>query len=131
MPYLVLAQVKLPYPSGLPRDVAVNTFTFSTEETPADPFPDLTPYHAFLGTFYNEVGPGSGTNICSMISEYVVRGNVEVEYFLVDDEVASPPHYIPSPGGPVPLVIGAAAGTTPFPLEVACVLSIGGSTTPR
>jgi len=30
MPYLVLAQVKLPYPSGLPRDVAVNTFTFST-----------------------------------------------------------------------------------------------------
>lgn len=75
------AQVTLPYVTGLPRDVAINTFTFAIEDTLAGA-PEVTDA---IVSFYNLIqDPGPTTNVLSdYLSAYIDRSTdaCTIEYY--------------------------------------------------
>lgn len=108
----------LPYLSGLPRDVAINTFHFSTPDT--DPLAESSAIVEALTDFYN-LNTSSLNNLASYISEYVTRDTNECRFdFFVDD--------IPDQGlqGSAPWTLVGSPPNSTLPLEVAVCSSFVG-----
>jgi len=118
----VLATVRLPYTTGLPDDVAINTFAFHSDETTWTTTADLTDA---IVAFYNATQ--SNTNeVSGMISEVVSRTTSACSVSLAEIIDAGPTVDI----GPVEYIdtftLGAAgqgSTTVSLPLEVSVVSS--------
>lgn len=105
---LLLAQVSLPYESGLPEDQAVNTWTFNggTDEA------STTAIGVGLVAFYQA--------ITDYISEVVVRNQCSIKLYNTAD---------PEPRTPIAedLFDLTGVGANPLPEEVALCLSFRGA----
>lgn len=110
---LLRADVTLPYVTGLPRDVAINTFHFAWTGT-GDPT-ELTPV---LANFYNVAQGGATNDIAHHIGVVVSRESNACSVKVYDAEEEGPPLYIDE------FTLGAPVGSaSPLPLEVAACLS--------
>lgn len=110
-------EVVLPYITGLPRDVAVNTFHF---DVPDLDVADATAIAAALEAFYNEVPTGGADTIASRLSAYIDRSTDVCEMRFYDDESTGPA-----------LVnnlwtLEGASSTSSLPFEVAVCASFAG-----
>lgn len=111
-------EVRLNYTTGLPQDVAVNTFCFSDALGAAD----LDVVCDLLEDFYNVIPTGGTALLANYISSVVDRGANKSEMFV---------YTIGSPGPPVlyrTWTLGSAVGSGILPLEVALCLSFAGTT---
>jgi hypothetical protein len=107
---LIRAQVRLPYFTNLPEDVATNTMYFITAGVPATEG-ELDDIAARIGSFY----AAFDENIAAIVSRSVDA--VEIRMYDMAD---------PEPRVPVRtdnFQLAAPAGATNLPLEVSCVIS--------
>lgn len=118
-----LATVKLPFKTGLPRDVSENTFWFSDEAD--DPGDVATDIFAFLGVFYNEVH--TTRSIATLLTEFIVRDNVNVDIHHVNTGDNMPWIYIPVISAEHLEISDAIADSISLPLEVALCMTYGGA----
>lgn len=115
---IITAQAVLPYVTGLPRDVAVNTFHFFV------PAIDSGPLEAIRDTlieFYNDAPPTETDSIGQALTAYIDRTTDACEIRLYDAEAT---------GGPLgvgPFTLVAPNSTPSLPFEVALCLSFAGS----
>lgn len=117
----VQVRVVLPYESGLPSDVAVNTFSVitPTDET------DVTP--AFVD-FYNDPIAGGSIAISDILAPYIVRGTGQCRFELYEIDLAGGP--MGSPQAVVPFTLDSTSVTTSLPAECAIVTSFASGTAP-
>ena len=109
MPVHVLAQVAIPYLTGIPEDVAVNTWSFRVND---DTGSDLAEVGAFIQTFYTGVRP--------LLSPVLDTEQVRVKMYRRSD---------PEPRSPIVDVtdsVGAISGGAQMPEEVAICFSFRG-----
>ena len=113
---LVRAQVNLPYATGLPEDVVVNTLYFDTGANPLNNAMG-TEITLRLGAAYSQIAP--------YLSAYLSRatGAVQVKLF---DMATSEPRAPFNPGWA--FTLPAASTNTSLPLEIALCLSYTSST---
>ena len=116
------ARVVLPYLSGLPADVAVNTFNFTAVAPPSE---DLT---GELVDFYNLDTDGTNTAIADFIGDIVDRtaNACRIEYY----EVNLATGFVGTPLAVIPFTLAAPpGGAQNLPQEVAVCTSFsaGGS----
>jgi len=109
---------RLQYTTFLPRDVAVNTFTFSCEEE------DLPAMAQGVINFYNSVATSMGQvdSVASYIGRVVARGTDQASvtaWNLYDPEPRAPVHYEEY------TLAGSSTGDS-LPLEVAACASFEG-----
>lgn len=117
MPVLQV-QARLPYMTGLPRDLTVNAFNFVAAPGAVDP-ELLADLGDLVKAFYNDA-PGAAHPIAYYLSGVINRAackNVLYNVNLVSGEI----------GDPIAettwSLAGAASGSTPMPLEVALCAS--------
>lgn len=118
---ILRAQVTIPYTSGLPRDVSVNTWSmFAPSESENYEAMDLA-----LGRFYTVPPTGETRSVTEYYSSAVRRASASASVHFYDIENPGPPLY----GGPsfnpdTPL------SATSLPLEVAlCTTLVAGTPT--
>lgn len=117
MPVLQI-QTRLPYKTGLPRDLTVNAFNFVTADGSGG-LPLLTALGNLVKSFYNDA-PGADHPIAYYLSGVINRAackNVFYNVNLVSGEIGDPV------GSTTWTLAGEAAGATPMPLEVAICAS--------
>lgn len=119
--YFVEAQAVLPYTSGLPRDVAVNTFHFRADDSLSDLVVG-TIIENRIKSFYNDVATGAAATVRSFISAVVSRTTdaCTTKCYKLSDPLPRAPFHIDS------WTLGAADGNTSLPLEVALCTSFRG-----
>lgn len=115
--------VRLPYFTGLPRDVAINTFNF--QSVSAISVEDMVDeVHARLLAFYN-TGVGAGQSIAQLLGKSIQRANCSIRYYEVPD---SGPATMGDPVEEIPFTLAATGtGQYPLPLEVAACISMVGA----
>lgn len=109
----------LPYVTGLPRDVAINSFHFSTPDT--DPAAEAAAIVNALDLFYN-LNVGAEANVATYISEFVTRDTNGCRFdFFIDD--------INNQGlqGSVPWSLEGEPPNSTLPLEVSVCTSFVGA----
>lgn len=110
--------VQLPYPSGLPGDLATNTFYFST----ANDEPDEAQWSALINNvvaFYNTAQGTDAAPLGAFMSEYISRSQCSVRNAPYDpvtgDEIGD--------AFVVPFTLAASSDSQDLPLEVAICCS--------
>lgn len=113
------ATVRLPFITGLPRDVAENTFAFKCGafETNIDTF------QAALESFYNDTIDGSAP-LAARLSSVIMRDQCSIVWRGVDDATGAQT----SATTVRPWTLGDEPTGTSLPLEVALCLSYGTNT---
>lgn len=114
-------QVVLPFQSGLPRDVATNTFTFDNVTSTPEVCAAIA--GGRLETFYNVAPPPSVSPIAAYLSGVINRSQCRMVAYDLDD---------PQPRVPIwelDWVLGAAGGDN-APNELAAVASFQGDRQP-
>lgn len=121
-----MVEAVFPYPSGLPRDVSINTFHFLTGE-PTVGGTTAADLNTWILTLYNIVdGPAQVYEIGRYISEYIDRDDPYYKIYDVDTATGT---MTPVAGGVhIPLTIPAALSGISMPNEVALCLTYGGVT---
>jgi hypothetical protein len=107
----------MPYTSGLPRDIAVNTFHFDWDETG-----DISVLGTVMESFYNDVH-GTATEPLSNWLSSVIARDVDDSLFKI--------YVVGTPGPPLgesSWQLGPPGDAQSLPLEVAACLSYRGST---
>lgn len=114
MPHIV-AQVTIPYRSGLPEDVAVNTFHF----TGVDDVEDMcTAIFGRMQLFYNTAYGSSSRKICQLLSNEVAITAARVKMYDMAEPEPRPPVFDESLG-----LTGTPTAATNLPSEVALCAS--------
>lgn len=105
----LLAQVAIPYTSGVPEDVSVNTWAFDTGAGGVS-VPSISAIISGLVGFYDEVDE---------IYSEIIGSDYQIKLYDIDE---------PEPRTPLSVVETAwpDAGSNPLPEEVACCLSFRG-----
>jgi hypothetical protein len=114
-----LAQVVMPYRTGLPADIAVNQFAFSSDDTIATAHAAVT---TRLEDFYNAADTGYA--ISQLLSGALDRGSnaAEIRYFDLAGHLDGSAH-----GSPVFIdnwTVGAISGAASAPLPEECALCL-------
>lgn len=115
---IAIAQVRIPYDTGMPRDATVNTFAFTTAG--ADVLTtDHTEIVTRLRNFYSSVHPGATVALASQWGTGVDLANATIKTYDAGDVM---------PRAPIGEAVGitATTGTTVEPSELAAVLSFQG-----
>lgn len=112
--------VTMPYTTGLPEDVSVNTFHFMTDGPVGEAGPDIRDR---LLEFYNTAAPSPGVNPLSYwLSAHIDRSGLPSTITVYDLADLKPraPRYSTT------FFLGAPSNTTSLPFEVAACASFAG-----
>lgn len=115
---VIQVQARLPYMTGLPRDLTVNTFNFVAADEGGGP-ELLADLGNLVKAFYNDA-PGADHSIAYYLSGVINRAackNVFYNVNLASGEIGEPI------AEQTFSLAGAASGATPLPLEVAVCTS--------
>lgn len=114
----IRAQVTIPYSSGMPEDVVVNTFHFLTAGTPMTGG-EQAALSTAIEAFYNGENSGAGSSIANALAHTLSRvaNAVNIDYF---DLAEAEPRV---PVGSSNFTLGAAGQASTGPTEVALCAS--------
>lgn len=118
MANIIKAQVRFPYNTSLPRDVATNTFHFSGSASRASM---ATTAQGWITDFYNNLHSPGTVRISDYISQIVTRNLCETRFYDLADAIPR------SPFSQVTWTLGTGSGSSSnLPAEVAIVASFRG-----
>lgn len=115
-------QIRMPYKTGIPRDVSIMTFNFAN--LGADVGAEFAAQGAALYAWFNEVPPGgSSVTNATYLSQWIDRSHCTVRVVQIETatgaEVGTP--------SVIPFALDATTNTLQLPLEVAVCNSVYGS----
>lgn len=126
---LYKAVVVLDAVSGMAEDDCQNVFYFEGQDALQTTAEDVSNIAVLLTSFYNDIPGALSTDLASFIGEQINRAANACSVLVYQHPAGNPAGDWGSPAGVQSMTLDAATAGTPYPAEVAAVLSFHGDLT--